>query len=119
MRIPDPRDPLTSQRHSGLLAALRKCSALSILALGITGPALAQTAPAPASTTTTTTTTTTADTTAPGAASTDQPVVMSPFVTNGYANSLAASLLAKRASEDNVEVISAEDVGKFPDTNLA
>jgi iron complex outermembrane receptor protein len=40
-------------------------------------------------------------------------------VVNGYANSLAESLQAKRQSEDNVEVITAEDVGKFPDTNLA
>ncbi|HEY5227821.1 MAG TPA: TonB-dependent receptor, partial [Opitutaceae bacterium] len=36
-----------------------------------------------------------------------------------YASSLASSLQAKRSSDDNVEVISAEDVGKFPDTNLA
>ena len=44
---------------------------------------------------------------------------MSEFVVNGYAASLAQSLSVKRASEDNVEVITAEDVGKFPDTNLA
>jgi iron complex outermembrane receptor protein len=44
---------------------------------------------------------------------------MGQFVVNGYASSLEASVQAKRQSEDNVEVISAEDVGKFPDTNLA
>ena len=116
MSIPAPRDPLTLESHSGLFSALRKCSALSILALGLTGSGYAQTAAAPASTTTTTTTTTA--TAAPGAA--DQPATtMSEFVVNGYANSLATSLLAKRSSEDNVEVISAEDVGQFPDTNLA
>jgi iron complex outermembrane receptor protein len=44
---------------------------------------------------------------------------MGAFVVNGYASSLATSLQTKRQSEDNVEVISAEDVGLFPDTNLA
>jgi iron complex outermembrane receptor protein len=72
---------------------------------------------AAAQTETTTTTTTTASTTASGPA--DQPVAMGAFVVNGYATSLATSLQAKRQSEDNVEIISAEDVGKFPDTNLA
>ena len=117
MNIPAPRDPVTSNRHSGLLAALRKYPARIILALGITGSAYAQTATTP-TTTTTTTTTTTASATENGAP--EQPVTtMSEFVVNGYASSLAASLNLKRASEDNVEIISAEDVGKFPDLNLA
>lgn len=116
MRTPDPRDPLTVNGHPGLFTALRKYSARSILALGISGSAFAQTAPAPATTTTTTTTTTAAEA-APGPA--DQPVSMGEYVVNGYAASLAQSLQLKRQSEDNVEVISAEDVGKFPDTNLA
>jgi iron complex outermembrane receptor protein len=106
--IPDPRD------HSGLLSTLRKTAACSILALGITGSAFAQTA---ATSTTTTTTTTTAATAAPGAP--DQPVELGAFVVNGYASSLESSLAAKRSSDDNVEIITAEDVGKFPDTNLA
>ena len=38
---------------------------------------------------------------------------------NGYQRSLGESLDAKRASADNIDVITAEDVGKFPDTNLA
>ena len=108
MSIPDPRD------HTGLLNTLLRTAACSILALGITGSAIAQTA---APTTTTTTTTTTASTTAPGAA--DDTVQLGAYVVNGYASSLASSLQAKRSSDDNVEVISAEDVGKFPDTNLA
>jgi iron complex outermembrane receptor protein len=44
---------------------------------------------------------------------------MGEYVVKGYASSLEASLQAKRQSEDNVEVITAEDVGKFPDANLA
>ena len=115
MRTPDPRDPVTSTGHSGLLTSLHRYTACSLLALGITCSAYSQAA-APADTTTTTTTTT-SSTTASGP--TDQPVAMGAFVVNGYATSLATSLQAKRQSEDNVEVISAEDVGKFPDTNLA
>jgi iron complex outermembrane recepter protein len=38
---------------------------------------------------------------------------------NGYSKSLQESLNAKRASNDNIEVITSEDVGKYPDTNLA
>jgi iron complex outermembrane receptor protein len=107
---------MTPTGHSGLITALRKSAACSILALGITGSALAQTA-APASSTTTTTTT--ATTTAPGPAPADDTVQLGAFVVNGYASSLESSLLTKRSSEDNVEVITAEDVGKFPDLNLA
>jgi iron complex outermembrane receptor protein len=82
------------------------------------GSAYAQTAAAPAAATTTTTTTST--TVAPAAAPSDQTVTtMGEFVVNGYASSLATSLNTKRESEDNVEVITAEDVGKFPDNNLA
>jgi len=88
-----------------------------ILALGITATAYPQAAPA--TTTTTTTTTTAATAVAPGAGVSEEPVTMNEFVVNGYAASLAMSLNVKRASEDNVEVISAEDVGKFPDLNLA
>ena len=109
MSTPDPRDQKTDRGYSGLLNTLLRSAACSILALGMTGAAFAQTA---ATTTTTTTTTTTP-------ASGDDTVSMGEFVVNGYASSLASSLEAKRSSEDNVEVITAEDVGKFPDTNLA
>lgn len=98
------------------MSAITKYTVCSILALGITALTRAQTTTTPAQPAATTTTT--ADTTAPGAAS-EEPVTMGQYVVNGYASSLAASLQAKRASEDNIEVISAEDVGKFPDTNLA
>ncbi|HEY1763372.1 MAG TPA: TonB-dependent receptor [Opitutaceae bacterium] len=109
MRTPDPRNPSTDQGHSALAALLRSAGALSVLALGMASTALAQTAPA---------TTTTTSAAAPAAA-TDQPVTMGAFVVNGYAASLEESLNVKRASSSNIEVISAEDVGKFPDTNLA
>src|ERR1700722_20073765 len=105
MNMTDPRDPVASVRHSGFIAALRKYPARLILALGITGSAFAQTAettPAPTTTTTTATTTTVSTATAAPA---DEPVTMGAYQVNGYASSLAASLSAKRSSEDNVEVI--------------
>jgi iron complex outermembrane recepter protein len=115
MSTPDSHDPTACTGQDGPFTALHRYAACSILALTLVGSAYAQTA-APA-TTTTTTTTTTAATTAPGAS--DQPVAMSEFVVNGYANSLQTSLQTKRESEDNVDVITAEDVGQFPDNNLA
>ena len=108
---------MTALGLPGHLTTLHKYAACSILALGIMGSAFAQTAATPAPTTTTTTTSTTVST-APAPAA-DQTVTMGEFVVNGYASSLATSLQAKRGSEDNVEVITAEDVGKFPDNNLA
>jgi iron complex outermembrane receptor protein len=117
MSTPDTRDQLTPSGLPGHFTALHRCAALSILALGIMGSAYAQTAAAPAATTTTTTTTSTDVSAAPAPA--DAPVTMGEFVVNGYASSLASSLNTKRSSEDNVEVITAEDVGKFPDNNLA
>jgi len=44
---------------------------------------------------------------------------MDQFQVKGYRASLAASLDAKRAAGANIDVITAQDVGKFPDTNLA
>jgi TonB-dependent receptor len=41
------------------------------------------------------------------------------FVVRGYRSSLNASLTAKRASNDAVDVIVAEDIADFPDLNLA
>ena len=53
-------------------------------------------------------------------ATSDEPTEkLGTYVVNGYNRSLEKSLMAKRASNDNVDVISAEDIGKFPDTNLA
>jgi iron complex outermembrane recepter protein len=49
----------------------------------------------------------------------EEPVKLDQFVVQGFRQSLAASLDAKRASGANIDVITAEDVGKFPDTNLA
>ena len=113
MSTSDPRDLQTTLGHPGPLTTLQRLAACSILALAIAGSAYAQTAPAPAAPASTTTT---ASATSSAA---DEPVQLGAFVVNGYANSLATSLQAKRESVDNVEVISAEDVGKFPDTNLA
>ncbi len=113
MSTSDPRDLQTALGHPGPLTTLHRLAACSILTLAIAGSAYAQTAPAPAAPASTTTA---ASATSSAA---DEPVQLGAFVVNGYANSLATSLQAKRESVDNVEVISAEDVGKFPDTNLA
>jgi iron complex outermembrane receptor protein len=117
MSTPDTRDPMAPTGPKGHLTALHRYAACSILALAFVGSAYSQ-ATAPA-TTTTTTTTTTAAAVAPAPAPADDTVSMGAYVVNGYANSLATSLNTKRSSEDNVEVITAEDVGKFPDNNLA
>ena len=116
MSTPDPRDLQTTLGHPGPFTALHRFAACSILALGITGVAFAQaTSPStPAASTTTTTAVAT-----PTPAATDEPVQLGAFVVNGYSSSLASSLQAKRESADNIEVITAEDVGKFPDNNLA
>jgi iron complex outermembrane recepter protein len=49
----------------------------------------------------------------------DQPVVLDSFVVKGFRASLATSLDEKRKAGANIDVITAQDVGKFPDTNLA
>ncbi len=110
MRTPNLRDLRTTVGHSGLFTALHRYAACSILALGITGSAYSQAAATSTTTSTTTTTTT---------AASDEPVQLGAYVVNGYSESLAESLKAKRASDSNIEVITAEDVGKFPDNNLA
>ncbi len=56
--------------------------------------------------------------TAPSA-STDDTVTLGTYVVQGYRQSLQASLDAKRNATAQVDVITAEDVGKFPDTNVA
>ncbi len=46
-------------------------------------------------------------------------IKMDTYVVTGYQRSLALSLDTKRNSNAMVDVITAEDVGKFPDTNVA
>lgn len=57
--------------------------------------------------------------TTPATTPPDETVKMDQFVVQGFRQSLQASLDAKRAAGANIDVITAEDVGKFPDTNLA
>ncbi len=54
----------------------------------------------------------------PPAPAGDETVTMNAFEVKGYSQSLAAALQMKRAADANVDVITAEDVGKFPDINL-
>ena len=103
MRIPDTRDLEIKPGQTCLSTALLRLTACSLIALSLAGATLAQTTPAAGST--------------PAAA--DEPVQLGAYVVNGYTESLAQSLQTKRSSDANVEVITAEDVGKFPDTNLA
>ena len=101
MRTPDTRYLETKPGNTCPSTALLRLAACSILALGLAGAVQAQTPAA---------------TTSPSA---DEPVQLGAYVVNGYTESLAQSLQTKRAADANVEVITAEDVGKFPDTNLA
>ena len=41
------------------------------------------------------------------------------IVVTGFRESLNAAIAAKRASDSQIDVIVAEDIAKFPDTNLA
>jgi len=63
--------------------------------------------------------TTSAATTSPAASTTEQPVALPEFEVQGYRGSLELSLETKRNANAIVDVISAEDIGKFPDTNVA
>jgi iron complex outermembrane receptor protein len=60
--------------------------------------------------------TTTAATTPPAD---DQTVKLEKYVVTGYRASLQKSLDTKREADAIIDVITAEDVGKFPDTNVA
>jgi iron complex outermembrane receptor protein len=120
MITPDPRDPSTDNGRAGLLSTIHRFAACSILVLGAADTALAQSAAAPAAPASTTTAAIPATVAATTPANTDQETVsMGEFVVNGYANSLATSLQTKRQAEENVDVITAEDVSNFPDNNLA
>lgn len=61
----------------------------------------------------------TAQTTPPATTTPDDTVKLDQYVVTGYRQSLATSLSAKRAASSNIDVITAEDAGKFPDINLA
>ena len=78
----------------------------ALCAVTLTATALAQTA-APT-------------TTASGAKPEEEKVLqLDKVVVSGYTSSLEQSLEAKRAANAIIDVITAEDVGKFPDTNVA
>ncbi len=47
------------------------------------------------------------------------PLVLDKFTVSGYRASMRASLDLKRASDAIVDVVTAEDIGKFADTNVA
>ncbi|RYY27562.1 MAG: TonB-dependent receptor [Sphingomonadales bacterium] len=98
---------MTNYRQLGLAhSCSRAALALaSLVALG-TAPAFAQTAtPAPA----------------PAAASEDQdpPANDQEIVVSGYRAAIASALETKRRANDISDTINAEDIGKFPDANLA
>lgn len=82
--------------------ALFSVSALSGLIAGFT--AVAQPSP---------------DAKAASDANNDEPLRLDTYVVSGYRQSLQASLDTKRASNAIIDVITAEDVGKYPDTNVA
>lgn len=56
---------------------------------------------------------------AQGAGTTAQPESLEEVTVTGYRNSIEASLDQKREANAFVDVINAEDVGKFPDKNVA
>ena len=55
----------------------------------------------------------------PAAAQDGSEEVIEEIITTGIRGSLKASMDVKRASKGVVDAISAEDIGDFPDTNLA
>ncbi|MDB5682278.1 MAG: TonB-dependent receptor, partial [Sphingomonas bacterium] len=84
------------------------CTA-SVLAISMAGSALAQTAPTAATTVDTATD-------AGGGQTTDN---SDDIVISGIRSSLAASLATKRDNDIISEVVTAQDIGKFPDKNVA
>jgi len=78
-------------------------SAVAILLIGATVPVMAQTAPAPAE----------AASAPKGATKLDTVIV------TGIRGALEQSLNVKRNADSHIEVISAEDIGKMPDKNVA
>jgi iron complex outermembrane receptor protein len=56
---------------------------------------------------------------APAGADPNQPTEMEPIIVTGIRESLKKSLDTKRIADTHVEVITAEDIGKMPDKNVA
>lgn len=88
--------------------AMFACTA-SVLALTMAAPAFAQTAPAAAA----------APTDSGQAAADPQASATNDIVITGIRASLQAALDAKRNANAIIDSVSAEDVGKFPNTNVA
>ncbi len=86
--------------RKSLMCSSSTRAAFGIAMFTVAAPALAQTASAPAQ--------------APAQADDGDQIVVT-----GYARSLADSAATKRKANAIVDVISAEDVGKFPDRNIA
>ena len=82
-------------------------TAISLALLSLAHNALAQQAPAPA------------PDAAAQAADQDDPEVLETIEVRGIRLSLEKSLEDKRASDNHVEVITAEEIGKMPDKNVA
>lgn len=83
--------------HSGAMSALMRCSVslVALMGAGVAASAQAQEAAAPAS------------------------QEVETVVVTGFRNSLQTAINEKRRSTDMVDVIKAEDIGQFPDLNLA
>jgi iron complex outermembrane receptor protein len=91
--------PILRRRAAFTLGAIPA----ALLAVALTATALAQTTTTPAA----------------SGKKADEVLQLDTVVVSGYGASLAQSLEAKRAANAIVDVITAEDVGKFPDTNVA
>lgn len=100
--------------HKNGLPLLRSASAMAFIAMAMPNAAFAQTAPQPSEQTSTTTPaqTTSGDTTE--TAGEDDAIVVS-----GMRYSIAKSIETKRDAMNIVDAVVAEDIGKFPDENLA
>lgn len=95
--IPTPNPRRRAAFHLGAIPA-------ALCAVALTATALAQT---------------TAPTAATEKPKEEKVLELDKVVVSGYTNSLEQSLEAKRAANAIIDVITAEDVGKFPDTNVA
>ena len=94
------RSSVKGKNAKGLLRSAVLCGVSSMAIVALAGPAMAQTA----------------DPAAAPAAKTDDSTVV---VVTGIRGSLQRSMNIKKNSDGVVDGISAEDVGKYPDTNLA
>lgn len=80
-------------------------SAVALLLIGAAMPALAQQAPAPAA--------------AASAPASKEPAKLEAVTITGIRGALEQSLNVKRNADSHIDVISAEDIGKMPDKNVA